>query len=402
MDTHKRIEIYGYDREDELNGPRNASSFESDLGSFSWNGSAPDTPLFHASSWEIFRNVYVTLLLIVAAAIVVANLLVIVLFVRSRRLRSVHHWFVMSLAFSDIQVGCVDTPIWVYILLNPHNISKELCLFNWTYPQVIFLASVYSILGITVDRFVSIRWPLKYRLIVTRRKTAVFIALVWSLSFVIAFIPVMDSRIKINLPANTSIRVCSHVIKVKMQFFKTSALILVLPPVLAIIILYILIVKIVTNHVANREYFKVNNKDYRISKTMEQESLSDKRESGLHATTKSAMSVYKKMSYAAKSVRVFCIVLVCILMSWVPFLVALDLASSCENCHRLALFIVVITSNLLSNCTAAVNPWLYTLRTRDFSEETRRLLASLGVVKYSGASLELESSLVTSRRHPQK
>ena len=100
--------------------------------------------------------------------IVVGNLLTIVLFVVNRRLRKRSLFLVINMAFSDLLLGAVSLPIYIYLV----GISYELCKGGWSMSLTIFYqiidiffsqASLLSAAFISGERFYAIYWPFKHR-----------------------------------------------------------------------------------------------------------------------------------------------------------------------------------------------------------------------------------------------
>lgn len=128
-------------------------------------------------------------LIIVCA--VLGNLLVVVSVVRVRRLRVITNYFVVSLAIADILVA---------IMVMPFNASKQIAgrwLFNRTVCDVwnsfdvyASTASILHLCCISIDRYYAIVRPLEYPMVMTKRRVAVMLSLVWTAPLLISFLPI--------------------------------------------------------------------------------------------------------------------------------------------------------------------------------------------------------------------
>lgn len=128
-------------------------------------------------------------LIIVCA--VLGNLLVVVSVVRVRRLRVITNYFVVSLAIADILVA---------IMVMPFNASKQIAgrwLFNaivcdvWnSFDVYASTASILHLCCISIDRYYAIVRPLDYPMVMTKRRVAVMLALVWTAPLLISFLPI--------------------------------------------------------------------------------------------------------------------------------------------------------------------------------------------------------------------
>ena len=105
------------------------------------------------------------------------GLVVYLILTRSRLLRNVSNWFVLSLALADVVVTFVTIPEMVYALI-----------FDNTYPWPLKMAydaatmtSIINLCFMTLERFVAVVYPLKYtHLISNHRVVAVSIlAVAW-------------------------------------------------------------------------------------------------------------------------------------------------------------------------------------------------------------------------------
>ncbi|KAG7266880.1 hypothetical protein CRUP_027943 [Coryphaenoides rupestris] len=137
---------------------------------------------------------------------VLENLVVLCVIFQSRTLRcrpSYH--FIGSLAVADL-LGSV---IFVYSFLDFHVFhrkdSTNVFLFKLGGVTASFTASVGSLFLTAIDRYISIHRPLSYRRIVTRTKAVIAFCVMWTISIVIAVLPLLGWNCK---QLNT---VCSNI-----------------------------------------------------------------------------------------------------------------------------------------------------------------------------------------------
>ncbi|KAK9892620.1 hypothetical protein WA026_020998 [Henosepilachna vigintioctopunctata] len=112
---------------------------------------------------------------------VVGNTLTILAILTSRKLKTLlSNRFVLSLAISDLLVGC-SIP---YHML-PHywpgmNTNKTTCLLRFTLIAFACCSSVINLLVVAADRYVAIVHPLHYSKYMTKRTSTFFIIYVWT------------------------------------------------------------------------------------------------------------------------------------------------------------------------------------------------------------------------------
>ncbi|XP_046878247.1 cannabinoid receptor 1 [Hypomesus transpacificus] len=128
---------------------------------------------------------------------VLENLVVLCVILQSRTLRcrpSYH--FIGSLAVADL-LGSV---IFVYSFLDFHVFhrkdSPNVFLFKLGGVIASFTASVGSLFLTAIDRYISIHRPLAYRRIVTRTKAVIAFCVMWTISIVIAVLPLLGWNCK--------------------------------------------------------------------------------------------------------------------------------------------------------------------------------------------------------------
>lgn len=125
----------------------------------------------HAGRPHIFTTsqTYITtstvLLCILIPVIVIGNILVILAFVTTRRLRTNTNYFVVSLAFADVMVGGLSLPIFTIVVnKGPFWQAEHIEVARlWTaIDMVTSIASIVNLMYISVDRYLCIQYPLRY------------------------------------------------------------------------------------------------------------------------------------------------------------------------------------------------------------------------------------------------
>ena len=137
--------------------------------------------------WDAW--VVVTLASALVVVIVLGNALVIGTMLTSRRLRHVSaSSLIASLAVADILVGVVVLPPAILFEVTGRKwpFGPTLC-HLWNMADIwMCTASVHNLVAISVDRYVAVLKPLEYARIVTKRRSYIVLALVWTLSFLVS------------------------------------------------------------------------------------------------------------------------------------------------------------------------------------------------------------------------
>jgi len=131
---------------------------------------------------------YTTVEVVCAVVSFFGNLLVLIAFVRFRRIRSVTNYYVISLAVADLLVAVVGIPS---ALATSVGLPRHfrLCLFMNSILMLLCTGSILSLVAVTVDRFWAIVRPLTYAVDMTGRRAQVVIACCWTTATVIGLLP---------------------------------------------------------------------------------------------------------------------------------------------------------------------------------------------------------------------
>ena len=127
-----------------------------------------------------------------AVLIAVGNLLTIALFAVNRNLRKKNLLLIVNMAFADLMLGTVSLPMNTYLvggefklwLYRKDTTSK---IFYRVLDDVFMQASILSAALISGERFYAIHWPLKHRILSTR-KYYFAISIAWAVAFVVSAI----------------------------------------------------------------------------------------------------------------------------------------------------------------------------------------------------------------------
>ncbi|XP_023854568.1 histamine H3 receptor-like [Salvelinus sp. IW2-2015] len=135
-----------------------------------------------------YMMVILAVLMITLVVVVVAgNALVILAFIVDKSLRNQSNYFFLNLALSDFLVGAFCIPVYIpYILTGRWVLGRTLCKLWLLMDYLLCTASVFNIVLISYDRFLSVTRAVKYRAQQSMTHHAVVkMVTVWVLAFLL-------------------------------------------------------------------------------------------------------------------------------------------------------------------------------------------------------------------------
>ncbi|KAM5135996.1 histamine H3 receptor [Mantella aurantiaca] len=152
----------------------------------SWKGNSGVTGFSgnFAFSWTVLLAVLMGILIVTT---VLGNALVMLAFVVDSSLRTQNNYFLLNLAISDFLVGALCIPLYVpYVLTGRWSFGRSVCKLWLVLDYLLCTSSVFNIVLISYDRFISVTRAVSYRAQQTNSRHAVLkMSMVWLLAFLL-------------------------------------------------------------------------------------------------------------------------------------------------------------------------------------------------------------------------
>ena len=267
-------------------------------------------------------------------AAVIGNAVVLWLFYKNVSLRTISNRFLASLSTADFLVGLVMDPAWIAmrVFTQPKRTDILLKVIDmlWIHSTA---ATVFNLCCVSVDRFIAIRFPLRYQDIIMKRRCYAMIIMVWLISL---FLPLCRGLLEDRS-------------KIESLWFSLTFIIFLLP-ITVVTLCYFWIFKAVRKQ----------------ARRMTRENRQNSDESNIPAR---AIKNYK-------AIKTIGFVLGAFIVSWMPSLAVAVIdyfASINDQCfdHKLA-YVVWPWIEAIALTSSAINPWIYFFRNGQFREALHR------------------------------
>lgn len=175
---------------------------------------------------------------VLGAMAIVGNIMVLFAVYSSENLKTISNYFLCSLAAADLWVGCFHTPFYTTLMALDTPSEGFILKFDFFIWLHILFTSTLSLCAISVDRYIAVKWPLKYIRLVTIKPCIFIIAMIWTIATFFAFPAVFI----INLKAWSG-------------YIAACSLLTLFVPLLTVTVCYIEIVKISRSQTTKVENF---------------------------------------------------------------------------------------------------------------------------------------------------
>ncbi|XP_043819845.1 adenosine receptor A1 isoform X1 [Dromiciops gliroides] len=286
-----------------------------------------------------FQAAYIGIEVLIALVSVPGNVLVIWAVKVNQALRDATFCFIVSLAVADVAVGALVIPLAILINIGPQT-HFYTCLMVACPVLILTQSSILALLAIAVDRYLRVKIPLRYKMVVTPRRASVAIGGCWLLSFLVGLTPMFGWNNLEKLKEETNSSLGNLVIKcefekvISMEYMVYfNFFVWVLPPLLLMVLIYL-------------EVF------YLIRKQL------NKKVSG---SSGDPQKYYGKELKIAKSLA---LILFLFALSWLPLHILNCITLFCPDCEKPS--ILTYIAIFLTHGNSAMNPIVYAFRIQKF------------------------------------
>ncbi|XP_029196743.1 G-protein coupled receptor 161-like isoform X2 [Acropora muricata] len=198
------------------------------------------------SAFVTMATVIVVIIILMIIFTLTGNSTICYIIYRVRRLHCPSCLFLVNLAINDILVGVVLLPFGVAATIQEANsVESRECDVIGYLQHVSSSVSVLTLLSVSIDRYLAIIVPLKYKGWVTKNKTILCIVAIWVYSLLTACFPLVGWS---NFHFVPGVWLCesNYHQSVSFTYFKLATMYFL--PLIAIVFIYISILRVALRH----------------------------------------------------------------------------------------------------------------------------------------------------------
>ncbi|XP_026215962.1 alpha-1D adrenergic receptor [Anabas testudineus] len=306
---------------------------------------------------------------------IVGNILVILSVLCNKHLQTVTNFFIVNLAMADLLLSIIVLPFSASLEVLGCWVFGRLFCNIWAAVDVLCCtASILSLCIISVDRYIGVKYCLKYPSIMTERKAVAILVLVWVLSTVISVGPLLGWK----EPPPVDESICRITEEPGYALF--SSLFSFYLPLMVILIMYFRVYVVARRTTQNLEagVKRERNKSMEIVLRIHCRSVLDdarpcSSKSSKNHPFRSSLSVrLMKFSREKKAAKTLAIVVGMFILCWLPFFFFLPMGSFFPALKPSeTVFKVVFWLGYFNSC---INPMIYPCSSKEFQRAFTRLL----------------------------
>uniref|UniRef100_H2T6N0 Adrenoceptor alpha 1B n=1 Tax=Takifugu rubripes TaxID=31033 RepID=H2T6N0_TAKRU len=308
---------------------------------------------------------------------IVGNILVILAVVCNRHLRIPTNYFIINLAIADLLLGTTVLPVSATLEVLDYWVFGRIFCDIWAAVDVLCCtASIMSLCAISIDRYIGVRYPLQYPMIVTEQRALLAMLGVWILSIVISIGPLLGWK----QPPSQDDTVC--VITQEPFYALFSSLGSFYIPLAVILAMYFRVYIVAKRTTKNLEAgvmkeSQENSNELTLRIHCRNQQIQDlcpssKGGSGGSSAGRSTLTVkLLKFSREKKAAKTLGVVVGMFILCWLPFFLALPIGSFNPSLRPPETFFKVIF--WLGYFNSCLNPIIYPCYSREFKQVMCRL-----------------------------
>ncbi|KAE8287817.1 Alpha-1B adrenergic receptor Alpha-1B adrenoreceptor [Larimichthys crocea] len=306
---------------------------------------------------------------------IVGNILVILSVVCNRHLRIPTNYFIINLAIADLLLGTTVLPVSATLEVLDYWVFGRIFCDIWAAVDVLCCtASIMSLCVISIDRYIGVRYPLQYPMIVTEKRALLAMLGVWILAIVISIGPLLGWK---QAPSKDD-TVCLITEEPFYALFSSLGSFYI--PLAVILAMYCRVYIVAKRTTKNLEAGMMKERQEDSNELTLRIHCRNQQIQDLCSTSKSRSSAGRstltvkllKFSREKKAAKTLGVVVGMFILCWLPFFLALPIGSFNSSLRPPETFFKVIF--WLGYFNSCLNPIIYPCYSREFKQAFIRIL----------------------------
>ncbi|XP_026868409.2 alpha-1A adrenergic receptor [Electrophorus electricus] len=345
-------------------------STEASNASFSKKSSNTTCVGITLDSQVVGVGIFLAMFILVA---IVGNILVILSVLCNKHLQTVTNFFIVNLAIADLLLSVIVLPFSASLEVLGCWVFGRLFCNVWAAVDVLCCtASILSLCIISIDRYIGVKYCLKYPTIMTERRAGVILVVVWVSSMIISIGPLLGWK----EPPPSDESICKITEEPGYALF--SSLFSFYLPLTIILVMYFRVYVVARRTTKSLEagVKRETNKSMEVVLRIHCRSLPEDAvtsSKSKHHPFRSSLSVrLMKFSREKKAAKTLAIVVGMFILCWLPFFFVLPLGSFFPALKPSeVVFKVIFWLGYFNSC---INPLIYPCSSKEFQRAFTRLL----------------------------
>ena len=365
----------------QLNGvdkPENGLDASVNMSASSINSSA------NKDNYTFSLNIKVVIIilgcLILSFITVFGNLLTIIAYYKNKKLQRSSNIILVSLALADLIIGLVPLNLRaICIAFQSWPFGKTSCNLLLSIEMMCCQSSIYHILLVTSDRYISIKNPLTHRVKHTKHRIKLCLVLVWALSF-IQWAPWILCYQYISQKKSPDNNKCEEMLFLTENPYLTyvEAILGFYGPLVCVFIVYMNMYRLIKQslHESIRKNTSASVKvQFRNSLSVSVTVVNPNELGKVKLCSYSEESNdCKKKKVNKKYFKMITLILLVFVVTWLPYSMQMMLHPYCSGCISVIAFDL---SYFLTYINSAANPFIYAFSNKHFRTEFKSIIARI-------------------------
>nr|XP_006823199.1 PREDICTED: adenosine receptor A2a-like [Saccoglossus kowalevskii] len=342
-----------------------------------------------------FEWYYLAIVALVAVAIILENLAVLLCIGLNKKLQSIDNYCIINLACADLFNGIVFIFHVTFTVIRPYSCTNVIyCGVIFSAQPVAVVGSVLALMTMSIDRYISVSYTLKYTDIVTGKRFMLIVVVQWIVSIILGSMPVMIWHTE-DIQACINVQILSDAKSAYLWYWLITFL-----PTVILLILYGRLFCVAYRHArrvaprANQiKRNQTHNTACELSTINLPTTVGDTVESENSMEAHSPTTQRKKLhiiNRAYKAVITLGIIMICMVCTFLPLQV-MFISFNCENCFSISHFDMRAIMLVLQVSNSAMNPFVYAIRIKELRNTFVKTMKTIFLCKCRKQSVVNES-----------